>query len=51
LRWWKRSVTTSYIKCAKEKYELDDVNTSVDWMDWKGSHYVWSTDRRRDYLA
>jgi hypothetical protein len=51
LRWWKRSVTTSYIQWAKEKYELTDVETPVNWIEWKDSNYVWSSDDKGDYRA
>jgi hypothetical protein len=51
LRWWKRSVTTSYIQWAKEKYELTDVEIPVTWIEWKDSHYVWKADGKGNYRA
>jgi hypothetical protein len=40
LRWWEKSVTTSYIQWAREKYELTDAETPVKWVAWKDLHYV-----------
>jgi hypothetical protein len=34
---WKRNVTASYINWVKEKYELDDVKTKIDWVSRNGS--------------
>ena len=45
LRWWKREVTTYYMKWQKDKYSLTNVDDKVEWISRDETcEFVWSNE-------